>query len=320
MAMTRKRLLRIGFYGFSGLIFLYVLLNPYSRQSIFGPTIQGEPLCYWQNEIRRGADPNPNKEPVMMKLLAFIGIKPPLDTLRLGHANWLSVALSLIDDPSPTVRADVAIGLARYGESPEAIDGLVRLLDDPDAKVRAAAAYACGQPEAARALPKLTKLLDDSDPLCRARAAGAVWEASGDKPKRVVAVLAEVLHDTDADARKAACEGLLRMGKDAAQTVPQVVAAVSSEPNVYWRAHIIRFLGRFGPDSVPYLIGATRDSNAIIRSSAASALGDQEEPALAAVPALFGLLSDGNSGVRESAWNSLSKIDPIRYPEMKADH
>jgi hypothetical protein len=44
MTLTRTRLLRIGFYGGTGLILLCVLLHPYSRQSIFGPRIGDEPL------------------------------------------------------------------------------------------------------------------------------------------------------------------------------------------------------------------------------------------------------------------------------------
>ena len=49
--LSRRRLL--GFLAGLALIFGLLMLHPYPRQSLFGPTIRGKPWCEWEWEFRR---------------------------------------------------------------------------------------------------------------------------------------------------------------------------------------------------------------------------------------------------------------------------
>jgi hypothetical protein len=48
--LSRRWLL--AFLGIAALLFGLAMLHPYSRQSLFGPTIRGKPWCVWEAEVR----------------------------------------------------------------------------------------------------------------------------------------------------------------------------------------------------------------------------------------------------------------------------
>jgi hypothetical protein len=315
--MTRKNALRIGFYGATAAVLLYLVLDPYCRQSIFGPTVAGEPLCYWQAAYRRANNPSA-KEPVMLKVLNLMGIKPQEPQWHmLGPEGEIAVCITLIDDPCPGVRAMAARNFGFHWTLPGAGPALTQLLDDPEAEVRLEAAYYwwVWESEPAVALPKLAKMLDDPNARCRARAAAAVWHLSNEKPTRALTILRQILSDASLDARREACLQLTWIGKDAVDTLADVVACIRSDPDAYFRQGIIQRLYEFGPASIPYLIAAARDPTPCIRHAAAIALGNCGPPAREAIPALVPLLADTNDAVRDGAAKSLSKIDPERYPD-----
>jgi HEAT repeat protein len=328
MAMTRKRLVRIGFYSSTAVVLFLFLLNPYTRQSVFGPKIRGEPLCYWQHEFRRRFARSDYQTPPFIKVIALLGIKSPSTDPQLpgGGSDLLTLALSLIDDPNPNVRAAVAFNLREFSSSPEAEDALLSLLDDPDAWVRARAAETFRHTHAAKirpvgeaALPRLIEMLEDPSMLCRVRAAGAIWSITREKPARSISVLRDALRDSTTEPRLAAVEELALIGEDAAYVIRDVVACADDEPNVNFRAGIIRQLGSFGPASVPFLRRALHDPAPDVRSRAIYALHFMESRAMDAVPDLAGLLHDPDTQVRQAAAHALSRIDPEQYPEKRAD-
>ena len=65
-------------------------------------------------------------------------------------------------------------------------------------------------------------------------------------------------------------------------------------------------------DAIPDLIECLRDSEHIVRSEAAVALGQMGPPARAAVPGLTKLLKDPVLHVRDAAAEALKKIAPDR--------
>jgi HEAT repeat protein len=66
---------------------------------------------------------------------------------------------------------------------------------------------------------------------------------------------------------------------------------------------------------VPTLIEALKDKSPEIRHDAALGLGSYHEEARDAVPALQALLKDRDRRVREAAGITLSRIDPVNFPD-----
>ncbi|MFI1510380.1 fumarate reductase/succinate dehydrogenase flavoprotein subunit [Streptomyces sp. NPDC020597] len=122
--------------------------------------------------------------------------------------------------------ADTGVLLA-----PDAVHAaLVRLVDDPDALVRAAAYGAlgttgCPAPLAARAVEALT------DPAWQVRA-GAATALSVTHPDTAVPVLAKALADPNADVRKAAVLALTRLRASEAARAALATATTDSDADV----------------------------------------------------------------------------------------
>ncbi|MHC4712124.1 MAG: HEAT repeat domain-containing protein [Planctomycetota bacterium] len=97
-------------------------------------------------------------------------LQDPDENVRLAAAKAygqipdsdLQILIRLIEDPSPRIRAAVAeaVGRRRW---PDAFDSLLAALDDPSPDVRAKAAWALGELNDQRAVPGLLKLVDDDN-------------------------------------------------------------------------------------------------------------------------------------------------------------
>jgi HEAT repeat protein len=319
--MTRKRLIRIGFYGTTGFIFLLLLLDPYSRQSIFGPKVQDEPLCYWQGRIRRGAHPHQYQQSLVYKTLALLGVRPISDdAFPLEHGHELTVLLTLTDDGDPELRAVVARGLGFHRETAEATDALVHMLDDPASQVRTAAALAClsDGPSLAVAMPKFQQLMDDEVSLCRTSAAFLVSKASNPRDRNACRILLDGLQARDYETRILAIQGLCDVAKDLPDTFVVVRNAARQDPVT--RYALACHAAKFGPTAVPFLAECLRESDSQVRGAAAWSLSQLGPDAKSAVPALVQRLADPSYYVQDAARIALSKIDPERYPEKKAEH
>lgn len=128
-----KRLL-LAFLVLALLAGVFVVSFPYPRQLVFGPKIQGVPLCAWQEHFR---DHVARKEPrfaerrqepsVLRDLFGWLGgggSNLKWDSLRESERD--TVLLSLLDDPQPYVRAAVA-GSFFAANSPKGVSALLQL-------------------------------------------------------------------------------------------------------------------------------------------------------------------------------------------------
>lgn len=187
----------------------------------------------------------------------------------------------LLDDASPRVRAGAARALSSgYGaKAAAAVASLSRCVADdyPDLKQYSIFALKTIGPGAKSALPALRSAARDEDPAVRLMAAGALWDISRE-PDDVVSVCAAILESDDDEACYGAAEQLKQMG-------PWGAAAV-------------------GP-----LIDALQAERWTVRSSAAEALGEIGVAAARAVPALSNVLeNDEHSIVQSNAAEALGKI------------
>jgi hypothetical protein len=114
----------------------------------------------------------------------------------------------MLDDPSPTVQAQGAFGLARHGaEARPAAPALRRALKSPDALVRQQAAVALGQVGAEEAVPALAEALRDPEWAVRRQAAVALGQV-GPPARAAEAALRRCERDPNTVVRKAAREAL----------------------------------------------------------------------------------------------------------------
>jgi HEAT repeat protein len=81
--------------------------------------------------------------------------------------------IRLLSDPEARIRRRAALAVGRVG-LPEGVDPLAALLADGDAEVRQMAAFALGLIAHASARPALLKALDDPEPIVQGRAAEAL--------------------------------------------------------------------------------------------------------------------------------------------------
>jgi quinoprotein glucose dehydrogenase len=149
-------------------------------------------------------------------------------------------------------------GLGQLGrKNPEAVKGVVALLDDPEIEVRANAAKVLGESRYVPAEAKLVKLLKDDSPRVKFHAAMAAGRVGS---LEVVPALFDVLqanNDADAYLRHAAVVGLASI-KDAAP----VLAKAAENPNLAVRLGAVLALrklahtdaGKFLDDAEPKIV------------------------------------------------------------------
>ena len=189
---------------------LVVFGNPYPRQLLFGPTIQGVPLCAWQEDLRRQYAPSVTDR-YWSRVIKWFGVKTaPIDWQNVSNSERVTIAISLADDPSPKVRQAVCRGLY-MATSKEAFAALIRLLDDEKEKVREQAAISLRSVNPSNidgAADRIKPFLKHSDPHRRILAIGCLgWSPlHKDSLAAYVATLKGMFHDSDAKVRAAAIE------------------------------------------------------------------------------------------------------------------
>jgi HEAT repeat protein len=272
--------------------------------------------------------------------------------------------LKAVDDENPRVRNEAIYALGVVARPPladDAADRLIKALDHYDPAIRAAAAKVIGRLGVKRASDTLIKSINDSNAAVRyasMRALGEIREeravqalteqfkyySKGEGAWSALDALARIAHvssaplfksrlaDSDAYMRRAAAEGLARLGDASESTAVQ--SAVTTEPSPMVRAamtfamvklgknylarlvdyfesdrtslQVQEYLLEIGPSVLPELTASLKQPDAGVRAGVAEvigALGNSESVAL-----LEPLTKDRDRGVAETAAAAIERI------------
>jgi hypothetical protein len=263
----------------------------------------------------------------LLPTLSRVGPSAFVDYDHLSRSGASLVADTILaGGVLPEGHSDRDVLQKRFGTRVPALRDLVSALGDPDAEVRAAAAWAIGaagegrEPAGAEAATRpLAEALRDPQEAVRAAAARALG-ALGPKANASVPALLATLDDPRADVRAAAALALAGMELSAV-AVPSLVHSLGSDDD-YVRGFAAWSLGNLGPaaeSAVPALVEALgADDTATIVAAALARIG----PAAArAVPALAADLRGPDAGRRWRAARTLGRIGPVAdgaVPDLRA--
>lgn len=257
---------------------------------------------------------------------------PALAALRDDASEWvrqcLAEALGTIGAAAPKQRRRVARVLgspgqwvwrllrrqplaARQDPAAATLETLRRLLADPSAAVRRAAAAALGQlgGAASAATAELIGRLQDEDEAVRCRAAEALGEVGGDAGPRVTA-LCQLLEEPNAPLRVAAARALGAMRQEAAGAVPALVPLLHAADEEV-RGAAADALSRIGVApgaALDSLSDGLESKDNLVRAQTAEALGEIGASAASVAPALAEALTDENDRVRAKAAEALGRM------------
>ncbi len=273
--LSRRRLLAL--LGALALLFGLAMMHPYPRQSLFGPTIRGEPWCVWEDAVRHHVYGSQFEEPMSTRLLRWFGA---------GREECTFVELFDHEDMFPLA---------------------IRLVDDADWQIRwtaMSAFHRCEKLKRADAIPALRKHIHDEDFQCRVIAGRAIWRISADK-QFVELLKGEVEGRTR--SRNSAMNNLGEISAEMPGLFPFLIAQAKDNDSEI-RNGVICAMHNFGKKGVPVLIDALEDSESQNRLRAAHVLNLLGRDAEQAVPALRRRMNDGDDGVRLFVQNALESI------------
>ncbi len=290
-------------------VVVYVVLEPsgavlgYLRGESF---FEGRPTGYWARSLM--SDP---------KTRSVVTAQ-----LEQGKSDAAPVLIELLQQTGPDaaeLRWTAAEILGSIGPSTGAGPALLAALEDPDPHVRAVAARwlaAVGVP-AEDAVPVLIAMLkfDQSIEVTR-----AISQYRGEA-KSALPDLVDILTDKslDSETRWNAARTIGKIGPDAAEALPVLVASLEDEVATV-REHAAEAFGDIGPlagDCVPALVAVLDDPATRVRRDAVRSLGQIGNASVVAVPEIKALLDDPEEIVRDAAKNALRAIAPDELPAEK---
>lgn len=303
--MRKKISLRV--LGF--LVFVAVaaaLVNPYSRQWLFGPTHQGVPLCAWQDQIRRqtlGEDENR----WLTKLRKWLEPKEAGALAeKLTREDRIAIWLSLLDDPAPALRARSIQAL--WGSRSRFSCGFAYDLDVLTVyNIRTYRSAKIQFYDASQSLLLGGMKIDLSDSWSTVAFPSHVSPAPPAAPH-----LIRMLDDASAEVRQAAVAALRGLGNDAAPAFPRLFELLDDDDPVR-RAQALRTLNTTHAKTRSWLdrlMAALDDPSADVRSAAANCLAEWSDRRMAAAagPPLVKRLCDPDPAVRLDAAGALSAL------------
>ncbi len=265
-----------------------------------------------------------------------------IDALALIGPAALGPVTEALGWNEPLQRTSAVLTLAQLGSAAKNAESALTemLAKETDADVRMAALTALARvsTDPAKAVPLLVAAAKDDNAAVRHAAINALC---GSRPLRrpAVAPLAALLKDDNAAVRQRAAQALGRLGPDAVEALPALLAATRAaegdpafadplaqigpaalpalltalkEANATNSAWILRTLRGFGAPAVPVLVEALQQPDATIRVSAAGALGAMGRDAASAASPLFALAETGEAVVQAAALRALTALSAER--------
>ncbi len=273
----------------AALLFGLAMLHPYPRQSLFGPTIRGEPWCVWETASRNRAREHEPDRSLFEKAQGWLSMHlNPVELEEvLDDQDFLPLVVHLADDPDETVRWTVLNWLHRF-----------KNLRHPSA------------------IPILKTRLEDDYPDNRIEAAFALWEIS--KDKQAVDVMVSEINDTSQPRAYVMRTFVENVCKECPEySIHLLPLANDSDPFI--RRFAMFGMYHRGKEAVPVLVKGLQDSDAKVRAAAAASQWSLGPEAMPAVPALVQRLGDSDMQVRRSAVSALKKIEPERFQHLQTE-
>jgi HEAT repeat protein len=272
-----------------GLVLIFVailMLHPFLRQTVFGPTIDGIPWCVWEDEARRQVDRR--ERSWFAQILEKVGLSkeggPGLD---IASAAALPVHIHLAEDSDVKVRRVALELLARHAPTHDA-----------------------------ETHPVLTRHLNDDDQHCRIAAAQGVWHGRTDKAGlKVMLAMAE---NTEGKLAALATMHLAEAARDAPELFDPLAKLTFSE-NKLVRTWAVFAMGHFGPRGVPLLERIMKERDPRMQKFAARSAARLGEHGAKLTPVLESLRQSGDPSVIAAASHALHCIDPKRFPKPAED-
>jgi HEAT repeat protein len=284
--LTRRWLL--AFLGLAALLFGVAMLHPYPRQSLFGPTIRGEPWCVWEAAVRRFAHENDLEQTWTDKTMRWMGVEQKIDPDDLfNHAEMLPLLLELAEDPDHRVRERV---LSTF--------------------------FWADQLRDQSALPVLRRRLQDPKSDCRVNAASAIRGIDLKEP--VDDVLLRILEDRNDPHRHHAIQVLANRSERNTELFGHLARYAVDEDKEIRQVTMI-YLQFDGVKALPILRRGVDDKEVNVRYAAIHSLSALGPSAKETVPALVRRLKDDDATVRAAAVEALVAIEPERFQHLKAE-
>ena len=283
----RRRLLT--FAGILALLFGLAMLDPYPRQSLFGPTIRGQPWCVWEAEVRRYVHREEYEKTVAARLRRRLGFEndPIKGDDLFNHAEMLPLLLALTEDHDPDVRRCALIAF-----------------------------ITCDQLQDRSALPVLRRRFDDADRLCRIKAAVASWVLDPSEPVDVV--LLREADDRHSRHRTNAIHALVGISERSPELIP-LVARYAADDDEAVRAAVMIFVQQLGDKAWPILRQGAEDRSSLVRKKAINSICVVKSAPKDILPLLVRRLSDEDKTVCDYAAEAISRIDPDYFNQLKVD-
>jgi HEAT repeat protein len=284
--LLRRRLLAC--LGVAALGSGLLMLHPYPRQSLFGPTIRGKPWCVWEEDIRRQV--GPDRAPWFYRMLAKFGLIKERDVNERWHSELLPVFLFLADDRDAQVRLAVVNELDRRVNGNDAPK-------EPDETIP----------------PVLRRMVQDDDPVCRMRATFALWRLTSDSKLKVVAL--PLSQHADPFIREHAVMMLCEMAR-LAPDLFDPLSRLTGDANANLRGRAVQSMTRFGNRGLPFVERALRDTDKDVRMYAFRAAGEYLKVGEPLIPSLQELQNSPDPVVRHDAALALHRIAPKTFPAI----
>ena len=207
---------------------------------------------------------------------------------------------SLKDDPESRVKAAAAEALGLLGDS-RAGKILLAFFDTPDSTLRNPVVRATIRIADDRMVDGLSKYLKHENRKTRSLAAFALGQIHN---PRATKYLVKAISDDAFTVRETVVKALGDLGDSSAMAA---LMQAANEPDRYSQVWVIEALGKMrSSEPVPILMKALADSSPEVREAAADALGKLRTRE--AAPALISALDDTDSNVRKAAATSLEKL------------